>query len=68
MEYKKLVQDGATLGEDWSVFNDAIIGFDDQYEAGFIYQIEIFVEEIPKEIGDAISIKYNLVRVISKEE
>lgn len=64
-----LVQEGDKIGtEDWEYFyyEDSIDGFD--YEPGYIYDLmvrKIQVEDPPQ---DASSIKYELVRILSKEK
>lgn len=64
-----LVQEGEKLGtEDWEYFyyEDSIDGFD--YEEGYVY--DLMVRKIPVEDPpqDASSIKYELVRILSKEK
>lgn len=63
-----LVQEGAKIGtEDWEYFyyEDSIVGFD--YEPGYIYDLivrKIWIEDPPQ---DGSSIRYELIRVVSKE-
>lgn len=61
------IQRGDVLGTNWEFFYDSIEGFDTQYETGFIYQIEVEVTEIENPPQDASSLKYKLIKVISKE-
>lgn len=61
------VQEGEELGTDWEFFYAPIEGFDEQYEEGFIYQIEVEVSEIENAPQDASSLKYKLIKIISKE-
>ncbi len=63
-----LVQEGDKIGtEDWEYFyyEDSIVGFD--YEPGYMYDLivrKIRVEAPPQ---DGSSIRYELIRVVSKE-
>lgn len=61
------VQDGPNLGTDWEFFYDGIEGFDDQYEVGFIYKLNVKIEEIENPPADASSLKYTLIEVLSKQ-
>ena len=64
-----LVQEGEMIGtEDWEYFyyEDSIIGF--EYEPGYIYQIVVKKTKVPNPPQDASSIKYVLLRIISKEK
>ena len=61
-----LVQEGSAIDSDnWSCFYFEIEGFD--YEAGFLYDLELHISECPKPLAaDASSLRYVLVKVISK--
>ncbi|WP_298531191.1 DUF4377 domain-containing protein [uncultured Algibacter sp.] len=50
----------------WTNFYNQIEGFD--YEPGFLYTIEVSVENIPEDqiVADASSLKYTLINVINK--
>lgn len=63
-----LVQKDEILGTNWEFFYDPIEGFDDQYEEGFIYQIEVAVTDVENPPQDASSLAYKLIQVISKEQ
>ena len=63
-----LVQESEILGTDWEFFYDAIEGFDNQYEEGFIYKLEVEIETIENPPADASSLKYTLIKILSKEE
>jgi len=61
-----LVQDKESLGtKDWEYFYNDIEGF--KFEHGYIYNIEVEKTEITNSPTDTASIKYKLIRVISKE-
>ena len=63
-----LVQEGDKIGtEDWDYFyyEDSIVGFD--YEPGYMYDLivrKIRIEDPPQ---DGSSIRYELIRVVSKD-
>ncbi|AVR47509.1 hypothetical protein C7S20_16225 [Christiangramia fulva] len=60
-----LVQKGnETGGEDWKYFYDEIEGFD--YQPGYIYELQVRKKKVNNPPQDASSIKYILVKVISK--
>ena len=56
-----LVQEGSAIDSDnWSNFNSEIEGFD--YEAGFLYDLEVHIIERPKPLAaDASSLLYELI-------
>lgn len=60
------IQRGTKLGDEWENFYGYVEGF--EYQPGFIYQIEVNKTELPKDQvpADGGSIKYELVKVISK--
>lgn len=60
------VQEGDEIGKDkWYYFYYNIAGF--EYELGYVYDIEVQKKQIAaSEVMDAPSVKYTLVRVISK--
>lgn len=61
-----LIQEGEILGtKDWNFFYSGIEGF--EYEAGFVYNLEIIKTTIENPPADGSSIKYELIRIISKE-
>lgn len=51
--------------QDWEYFYNEIEGFD--YEANFLYEIEVLVEEVPNPPMDASSLKYSLEKLVSKQ-
>jgi len=60
-----LVQEGTMLGsKDWDFFYSEIEGF--EYEPGFVYNLEVNKTTIDNPPADGSSIRYELVRVISK--
>lgn len=62
-----MIQHGDSLSNDWQFFYDRIQGF--EYEPGFIYQLEVKKEVISTDQtpADASTIKYTLVKEISKK-
>ena len=50
----------------WEFFYSSIIGF--TYEAGYLYQLKYWTEEVEDPPADASSIKYFLLEIVSKEE
>jgi hypothetical protein len=50
----------------WSLFYDAIEGFDAQYETGYVYKISVTKIKIDNPPADGSSIKYVFNTVISK--
>lgn len=63
-----LVQEGNMIGtENWEYFYyvDGIEGF--TYEPGFVYALEVKKTEIKNPPADGSSIRYELVRIISKD-
>ena len=61
-----MVQEGSAIDSDnWSNFNSEIEGFD--YEAGFLYDLEVHISERRKQLAaDASSLRYELIEIISK--
>jgi hypothetical protein len=61
-----LVQEGSAIDSDnWSYFYSEIEGFD--YETGFLYDLEVHINERPKPLAaDASSLRYELIEIISK--
>ena len=51
--------------EEWSLFYNAIEGFD--YEWGYVYKLKVNVSNIENPPADASSKKYTLLEVLSKE-
>lgn len=51
---------------DWQFFYNAIEGFN--YEPGFEYVLEVRVDSVKNPAADQSSLKYTLVKEISKEE
>lgn len=63
-----LVQEGNMIGtENWEYFYyvDSIEGFN--YEPGFVYALEIKKTKVENPPADGSSIRYELVRIVSKE-
>lgn len=63
-----LVQEGNMIGtENWEYFYyvDSIEGF--SYEHGFIYNLRVRKTEIKNPMADGSSVRYELVKIISKE-
>lgn len=61
-----LIQEGDILGtKNWNFFYSEIDGF--KYETGFVYNLEVTKTTIATPPADGSSIKYDLVRIISKE-
>ncbi|WP_438710650.1 DUF4377 domain-containing protein [Aquimarina muelleri] len=52
--------------EDWLFFYDTIEGF--EYEEGYVYEIEVTVTKIENPPADGSSLKYTLVKIVSKEK
>lgn len=64
-----LIQEGGAIGSnEWELFyfKDDIIGFD--YEPGFIYLLTVKKSTIENPPADGSSIRYELVKVNSKEK
>lgn len=51
--------------EPWTFFYGNIVGFD--YESGYEYVLNVRKEEVKNPPQDASSLKYTLVKVVSKE-
>jgi hypothetical protein len=62
------VQHGAVLGNNWEYFYDGINGFDEQYEPGYIYKLEVNIKKIENPPADGSSLEYGLVKILSKEK
>ncbi|CAN5158717.1 hypothetical protein BH23BAC2_BH23BAC2_12250 [soil metagenome] len=63
-----LVQEGNMIGtENWEYFYyvDSIEGF--SYEPGFIYNLRVRKTEIKNPMADGSSVRYELLKIISKE-
>ena len=52
-------------GESWSLFYQQIEGF--TFEPGYRYQLEVTKEQLADVPADAPSLRYQLVKVVSKE-
>ena len=62
-----LVQKNDQIGSnDWSLFYNEIEGF--QYEEGFFYTLQVRIEQVENPPADGSSLKYILVKILSKEE
>lgn len=55
-----------TEDQDWQLFYQKIEGFD--YEPGYQYQLQVKKETVENPPADSSSIKYTLVKIISKLE
>ncbi len=55
-----------SLSEEWTYFYDTIEGFD--YEEGFIYELEVAVNQIENPAADGSSLQYSLLKILSKKE
>ena len=64
-----LIQDGGKdKTSNWEYFYDGITGFDSIYEEGFSYKIMVLRKTIKNPAQDQGAFKYELVKVISKNE
>ena len=54
------------IDAEWSLFYDAIEGFD--YQEGYVYQIEVRITPVENPLADASSLQYTLIEVVSKEK
>ena len=61
------VQYGEQPTDDWEFFYDGVAGFDEQYEAGYLYQIQLQKKEVPNPPADGSSYVYSLVKILSKQ-
>lgn len=62
-----LVQENNSIGSNsWTKFYNSIEGFN--YEPGFIYDIEVMVEQIENPTADGSSLKYTLREIKSTQE
>ncbi|MGS3141768.1 DUF4377 domain-containing protein [Aeromonas sanarellii] len=52
-------------GESWSLFYQQIEGF--TFEPGYRYQLEVTKEQLTDVPADASSLRYRLIKVVSKE-
>ncbi len=50
----------------WSLFYDTIEGF--EYEEGYAYEIEVVITKIENPPADSSSLRYTLIKVVSKEK
>ena len=60
------VQYGKEPTGEWEFFYDGIAGFDEQYEAGFFYQIQLQKKVVSDPPADGSSYVYSLVKIVSK--
>merc|ERR1719498_1298672 len=56
----------SNLADEWTYFYDVIQGFD--YDPGFVYQLQVSVEEIPNPPADGSSLRYGLIEVVAKTQ
>ena len=61
------VQYGEEPTDEWEFFYDGIAGFDEQYEAGYLYQIQLEKKVVSDPPADGSSYVYSLVKVITKK-
>lgn len=61
----KCMQVRGQPGESWSLFYQQIEGF--TFEPGFRYQLEVTKEQLTDVPADASSLRYRLIKVVSKE-
>ena len=60
-----LVQEGDAIGgTNWELFYDPILGF--EFEAGYVYDLDVTVTKVDNPPADASSLKYSLNRIIQK--
>ncbi len=55
-----------TVDAEWQLFYDRIDGFN--YERGYNYLLEVEISEVENPMADASSLRYSLIKVISKEK
>lgn len=63
----KIQESDAINNTNWVLFYDAIEGFDNQYETGYIYKISVTKNTVKNPPADASSIRYKLNKILSKE-
>lgn len=51
--------------QEWTYFYDEIEGF--KYQEGFEYALEVVVEKTENPPADASSIRYKLIKIVSKK-
>ena len=61
----KCMQVRSQPGASWSLFYQQIEGF--TFEPGFRYQLEVHTEQLTDVPADASSVRYQLIRVVSKQ-
>ncbi|MGY3929436.1 Uncharacterised protein [Aeromonas encheleia] len=61
----KCMQVRSQPGASWSLFYQQIEGF--TFEPGFRYQLEVRTEQLTDVPADASSVRYQLIRVVSKQ-
>ena len=61
----KCMQVRSQPGESWGLFYQQIEGF--TFEPGYRYQLEVTKEQLADVPADAPSLRYQLVKVVSKE-
>ena len=61
----KCMQVRGQPGESWSLFYQQIEGF--TFEPGYRYQLEVTKEQLTDVPADASSLRYRLIKVVSKE-
>ena len=61
----KCMQVRSQPGESWTLFYQQIEGF--SFEPGFRYQLEVRTEQLTDVPADASSVRYQLIKVVSKE-
>lgn len=61
----KCMQVRSQPGESWSFFYQQIEGF--TFEPGYNYQLEVTKEKLTNVPADASSLRYQLIKVVSKE-
>ncbi len=52
--------------DEWTYFYDTIEGFD--YQEGYSYELEVVIAQVENPAADASSLKYSLVKILSKEK
>ncbi|TBN04272.1 DUF4377 domain-containing protein [Hyunsoonleella flava] len=63
-----MVQDSATIDENnWQLFYDGILGFDEIYEEGYRYRLSVNKIEIKDPPQDSSSLRYELIEILNKE-
>src|SRR5207253_10017295 len=62
---QKCYQYKEDFNDSWQLLYGQIEGFD-EYEEGFVYQLQVEVTDVPGTSGEVTSKKYKLVRILSK--